>query len=323
MAILPLKKSIKNKPTHNFSQKISHPSSSLIVCSSDFIEFISSLWGLGILLRYYPKPMIVLADKKGEFYINNLYPERDFSCITFPELMLNNDIKNIELVVILTNTLQKDAKAAFKKIPNAVIAGTSTFSDIHVLNCIISVNDLQSYYYLFFSFASQLTGIMEDWDDYTGHFTFITDNGHMPEKKGVICIDISSGIYDTRFKKRHIYGLVNGLQKSFPIEILFIDRDRTYYEKLSHKKFNTKPELLVINDYSQAHELLKSAKLLIAPNTPLMHCMQYTHLPTFCIMTPHERRFLSRSPQNRIHVTQRFSELKIKNILPLIEGFLK
>gem|GEM_PF-1149946 len=323
MAFLSSKTSLKNKPAHNFSQKITQPSSSVIICSSDFIEFLSSLWGLGILIRYYFEPFIILFDKKWEVYIKNLYPERDFTCLTIPELAHNKDIAHAELIVFLTNTLQKDVRSALKKIPDAVIAGTSNFGNIHTLNCIISVNDLQSYYYQFFSFALQLAGVSEDWDDYTAHSHFMLDTSNIPQKFGMICIDISPGVYDTRFTKRHICQLVEGLQKSFPIEILLIDKNEQYYEKLFAKKFKNKPELLVINDYEKAYEHLKAARLLIAPNTSMMHYMQYTDMPTYCVMVLHERRCLSRSSKNRIHVVQRFAELKAKDILPDIKELLQ
>jgi len=323
MSILSSKNSLKNKPAHNFSQKISQPTSTVIVCSSDLVEFISSLWGLGILLQYYAKPIIILPDRQWQEYIKRLYPECDYSVATLTEFMMNKDISSFELIILLTCNLAKDVRSALNKIPNAVIAGTSDFRDIHVLNCIISVNELQSPYYQYFSFATQLTGILEDWESYTEKFKFITDESIIPEKMGMICIDISNGIFDAQFSKKLIYELVNGLQKSFPIEIILIDSDRDYYSKLSDKKFKKKPELLIIDDYCKSVEILKSTRLLIASNTPFVHCMQYTSVPTFCIIASHERRYLSKRSKNHIHIVQRFSGLKAKNILPDIKEILK
>jgi len=322
MSILSRKNTMKEKPAHNFSRKISQPSSVLIICSADFVEFMESLWGLGILLQSYKNPTIVLHKKEWDFFIDHLYPERDFTFIDFAELRVDQNVESIELIVFLTKKIQKEAKSFLKKINNAIIAGISSFADIKLLNCIISVNELQSYYYQFFSFASQLTGISEEWDAYIEKYIFLTNSDDESKEKGIIYIDISSGIQDTRFLKKHIYSLVNALQKNYSYYVVLLDRDTRYYDKLSYKKFDVKPDFQLIENIDQALELLKSCILFISPNTPLLHYMLYTTLSTFSILVPHERRHHCETSKNMIHIVHRFSGLKIKDILPQIKKIL-
>ncbi len=322
MSILSLKNTMKEKPAHNFSRKISQPSSVLIICSADFVEFMESLWGLGILLQSYKNPTIVLHKKEWDFFIDHLYPERDFTFIDFAELRVDQNVELIELIVFLTKKIQKEAKSFLKKINNAIIAGISSFADIKLLNCIISVNELQSYYYQFFSFASQLTGISEEWDAYIEKYIFLTNSDDESKEEGIIYIDISSGIQDTRFLKKHIYSLVNALQKNYSYYVVLLDRDTRYYDKLSYKKFDVKPDFQLIENIDQALELLKSCKLFISPNTPLLHYMLYTTLSTFSILVPHERRHHCETSKNMIHIVHRFSGLKIKDILQQIKKIL-
>jgi len=322
MSILSRKNTMKEKPAHNFSRKISQPSSVLIICSADFVEFMESLWGLGILLQSYKNPTIVLHKKEWDFFIDHLYPERDFTFIDFAELRVDQNVESIELIVFLTKKIQKEAKSFLKKINNAIIAGISSFADIKLLNCIISVNELQSYYYQFFSFASQLTGISEEWDAYIEKYIFLTNSDDESKEKGIIYIDISPGIYGTRFSKKHIYKLVNALQKNYNYDIVLTDRDPRYYDKLSYKKFDVKPDFQLIENIDQALELLKSCILFISPNTPLLHYMLYTTLSTFSILVPHERRHHCETSKNMIHIVHRFAELKIKDILPQIKKIL-
>ncbi|TSA27878.1 hypothetical protein D4R71_01485 [bacterium] len=322
MSILSRKNTMKEKPAHNFSRKISQPSSVLIICSADFVEFMESLWGLGILLQSYKNPTIVLHKKEWDFFIDHLYPERDFTFIDFAELRVDQNVESIELIVFLTKKIQKEAKSFLKKINNAIIAGISSFADIKLLNCIISVNELQSYYYQFFSFASQLTGISEEWDAYIEKYIFLTNSDDESKEKGIIYIDISPGIYGTRFSKKHIYKLVNALQKNYNYDIVLLDRDTRYYDKLSYKKFDVKPDFQLIENIDRALELLKSCILFISPNTPLLHYMLYTTLSTFSILVPHERRHHCETSKNMIHIVHRFSGLKIKDILPQIKKIL-
>ena len=319
MSILSRKNTMKEKPAHNFSRKISQPSSVLIICSADFVEFMESLWGLGILLQSYKNPTIVLHKKEWDFFIDHLYPERDFTFIDFTKLRVDQNVESIELIVFLTKKIQKEAKSFLKKINNAIIAGISSFADIKLLNCIISVNELQSYYYQFFSFASQLTGISEEWDAYIEKYIFLTNSDDESKEKGIIYIDISPGIYGTRFSKKHIYKLVNALQKNYNYDIVLLDRDTRYYDKLSYKKFDVKPDFQLIENIDQALELLKSCILFISPNTPLLHYMLYTTLSTFSILVPHERRHHCETSKNKIHIVHRFAELKTKDILPQIK----
>lgn len=322
MSILPRKNTLKEKPAHNFSRKISQPSSVLIICSAGFVEFMESLYGLGILLQSYKNPIIVLHKKKWDFFIDQLYPDKDFTFIDFAELRAGQDVESIELIVFLTKRIQKEAKPFLKKMSNAVIAGMSSFSDTKLLNCIISANELQSYYYQFFSFASQLTGISKEWNSFIENYIFPINQDKESKEKCVICIDISPGIHGTRFLKKHIYSLTNALQKSYSYDVVLTDHDARYYDKLSYKKFDVKPDFQLIKNLEQALELLKSCKLFISPNTPLLHYMRYTPMSTFSILVPHERRHHCETTKNMMHIVHRFTELKIKDILPQIKKTL-
>jgi len=322
MSILSRKNSMKEKPAHNFSRKISQPSSVMIICSTDFVEFLESLWGLGILLQSYKDTLIVLHKKEWTFFIDQLYPERNFSFIDIAELEAGEDVESIELIVFLTKKTPKDVKSFLKKTPNAVIAGMSSFSDIKLLNCIISVNDLQSYYYQFFSFALQLTGASEKWDAYISNYNFIAARNSEYQEKGLIGVDISPGIYGTRFLKKHIYSLVNALQKDDNYDVVLLDWDARYYDKLLFNKNNVKPDFQLIVSHEQALEVLKSCKLFISPNTHLLHCMRYTPLRTFSILVPHERRHHCETSKNRTHIVHTFAGLNIKKVLPQIRELL-
>ncbi len=319
MSILSRKNTLKEKPAHNFSRKILQPSSVLIICSTDFVEFMESLYGLGILLQSYKNPLVALHKKKWDFFIDQLYPERDFTFIDFAELRTGQNVESIELIVFLTKNIQKKAKPFLKKMSNAVVAGMSSFGDNKLLNCIISVNELQSYNYQFFSFASQLTGISEEWDSYIENNNFLRNSDDESKEKGMIYIDISPGIHGTRFLKKHIYSLTNALQKSYSYDVVLTDRNARYYDKLSYKKFDVKPDFQLIENLEHALELLKFCKLFISPNTPLLHYMRYTPMSTFSILVPHERRHHCETSKNKIHVVHRFAELKIKDILPQIK----
>lgn len=319
MPILSRKNTLKEKPTHNFSRKISQPSSVLIICPADFVEFMESLWGLGILLQSYKNPIIVLHKREWNFFIDQLYPDKDFTSIDFAELRAGKNVGSIELIVFLTKIILKEAKSFLKKINHAVVAGMNSFGDIQLLNCIISVNELQSYYYQFFSFTSQLTGISKEWNSFTENYIFPINQDKESKEKGIIYIDISPGIHGTRFSKKHIYSLVNALQKSYSYDVVLTDRDARYYDKLSYKKFDVKPDFQLIEKLEQALELLKSCKLFISPNTPLLHYMRYTPMSTFSILVTHERRHHFETSKNKIHIVHRFAELKIKDILPQIE----
>ena len=315
MLILPGKYSSKLKPAQNFSQKISQPSSTTIICSANFIEFMESLWGLGILLQSYQNISVVLPHPEWKIFIDALYPDHEFTTI-----QLDNDEHEdhaSELIVFLTNNVQKGIKSYLKKIENAVIAGMSSFSKIKLLNCIISVNELQSYYYQFFSFACQLTGKFQVWTNYISK-TQIHKKDTSEMQPQSIYIDISPGIHGTRFYKNHIFKLVNALQKDASYPIILLDRDTKFYEKLTDKKFDKKPELQIINNTEQIFELLPSCKLFISANTPFWHCLRYTPVRTFSVLTPHERRHHFESERNSIFIECRFSALKIKNILPQI-----
>ena len=322
MSILSRKHTLKEKPAHNFSRKISQPSSVLIVCSADFVEFMESLWGLGILLQLYKNPLIVLHKKKWNFFIDQLYPEKDFTFIDFAELGAVRNFYSNELIVFLTKRVQKNAKSFLKKKQNAVIAGMSSLSDTKLLNCVISVNELQSYYYQFFSFTSQLTGISQEWNYFTENHFFPINQDKESREKGIIYIDISSGIHDTRFLKKQIYSLVNALQKNYNYNVVLTDRDAQYYDKLSYNKFDIKPDFQLIENPEQALELLKSCKLFISPNTRLLHCIRYTPLSTYSILAPHERRHHCETSKKRTHIVHRFAELKIKDLLPQIKEML-
>jgi len=324
MSILSRKHSIKEKekPAHNFSRKILQPSSILIICSADFVEFMESLRGLGILLQFYKNPRIVLHKKKWDSFIDQLYPDKDFTCIDFAGAGADQDVESIELVVFLTKNIQKEAKPFLKKMTNPVMAGMSSFSDSKLLNCIISVNELQSYYHQFFSFACQLTGISKEWNSFTENYIFPINQDKESTDKGIIYIDISSGIHNTRFLKKHIYSLVNALQKHYPYNVVLIDRDARYYDKLSFKKNDIKPDFQLIENPEQALGILRYCKLFISPNTPLLHCMRYTPLSTFSILAHHERRHQYKTSKNLIHIVHRFAELKIKDILPQLKKIL-
>ncbi|MCD6328817.1 MAG: hypothetical protein J7M10_00435 [Candidatus Cloacimonetes bacterium] len=322
MSILSHKNSMKEKPAHNFSQKIAHPSSVMIVCSADFVEFLESLWGLGILLQSYKNTLIVLHKKEWISFVNKLYPDRDFSFIEFSELGAAQDVESLELIIFLTKQIQKDVNSFLKKTHNAVIAGMSSFSDIKVLNCIVSVNELQSYYYQFFSFALQITGTSEKWDVYIRNYNFQATRDTKSSEKGIIYVDISPGIHGTRLLRKHIYSLVNALQKSYKYDVVLLDWDARYYDKLVFNKC-AKPDFQLIVSHEQALEVLKSCELFISPNSTLLHLMRYTPLRTFSILVPHERRHHCETSKNRTHITHTFAGLRIKDILPEIKKLLQ
>ena len=322
MSILSRAHSEKDKPAHNFSRKISQPSSVMIMCSPDFVEFLESLWGLGILLQTYKNTRIVLYKNEWKFFIEQLYPERTFTFLNFTELGAGQEAESLELIVFLTQKIPKEAKTFLKTTQNAVIAGMSSFNDIKLLNCIISVNDLQSYYYQFFSFALQLTGTSEKWDSYIHTYNFQVGRDAESSQKGFISIDISPGIHGTRFLKKHIHPLVAAIQKNYNYDVVLIDWDARYYDKLVFNKCKTKPDFQLIVSHGQALEALKSCALFISPNTHLLHCMRYTPLRTFSILVPHERRHHCETAKNRTHIVHTFAGLKIKQVLPLIKEFL-
>ncbi len=322
MSILSRAHSKKEKPAHNFSQKISEPSSVMIMCSADFVEFLESLWGLGILLQSYKNTRIVIYKNEWKFFIEQLYPERTFTVLDFAELEAEQEIESLELIVFLTRKIPKEAKSYLKLARNAVIAGISSFSDIKLLNCIISVNDLQSFYYQFFSFALQLTGTSEKWDSYISTYNFPMGKDAESPKKGFISIDISPGIHGTRFLKKHVHSLVAAIQNNYNLDVVLIDWDARYYDKLVFNKCKTKPDFQLIVSHEQALEALKSCTLFISPNTHLLHCMRYTPLRTFSILVPHERRHHCETTKNRTHIVHTFTGLKIKNVLPMIKELL-
>jgi len=322
MSILSRAHSKKEKPAHNFSQKISGPSSVMIMCSADFVEFLESLWGLGILLQSYKNTLIVVYKKEWKFFIEQLYPERTFTFLDFSELGAGQEAESLELIVFLTRKIPKEAKSYLKIARNAVIAGMSSFGDIKLLNCIISVNDLQSYYYQFFSFALQLTGTSEKWDAYIHTYNFQGGRDAESPKKGFISIDISPGIHGTRFLKKHVHSLVAAIQKNYNYDVVLIDWDARYYDKLVFNKYKTKPDFQLIVNHDQALDVLKSCTLFISPNTHLLHCMRYTPLRTFSILVPHERRHHCETSKNRTHIVHTFAGLKTKQVLPLIKELL-
>ncbi len=322
MSILSRAHSKKEKPAHNFSQKISEPSSVMIMCSDDFVEFLESLWGLGILLQSYKNTLVVVYKKEWKLFIEQLYPEMDFSFIDFTELGAGQEIESCELIVFLARKIPKETKSYLKLARNAVIAGMSSFSDIKFLNCIISVNDLQSYYYQFFSFALQLAGTSEKWDSYIRRYNFLAAKGIESAGKETVFIDISPGIHGTRFLKKHVHSLVAAIQKNYNYDVVLIDWDARYYDKLVFNKCKTKPDFQLIVSHEQALDVLKSCTLFISPNTHLLHFLRYTHLRTFSILVPHERRHHCETTKNRTHIVHTFTGLRIKNILPQIKELL-
>ena len=322
MTILSRKNSMKEKSAHNFSQKMTHPSSVMIICSVDFVEFLESLWGLGILLQSYKNTLIVLHKSEWKFFIDRLYPERNFTFIDIVKLETGQNVESLELIVFLTKKFPKEVRSFLRKTQNAVIAGMSSFSEMKVLNCIISVNDLQSYYYQFFSFALQLTGTSEKWDPYIRKYNFGAGRSTESPEKGLIFIDISPGIHGTRFLKKHIYTMIKALQKSYRYDVVLLDWDARYYDKLVFNKNNVKPDFQLIVSNEQALEALKSCTLFISPNTHLLHLMRYIPLRTFSILVPHERRHHCDTSKNRTHIVHTFAGLRIKDILPQIKELL-
>ncbi len=322
MSILSRKNSMNKKPAHNFSRKISQPSSVMIISSTDFVEFLESLWGLGILLQSYKNTLIVLHKIEWKYFIEQLYPERDLTFLDIAELGAGQDVESLELIVFLTKQISKDVKPLLKKTQNAVIAGMSSFNDMKVLNCIISVNDLQSYYYQFFSFALQLTGTSEKWDAYIRKYNFDAGKSTESSEKGLVYVDISHGIHGTRFLKKHILSLLKSLEKSYNYDVVLLDWDARYYDKLVFNKNNVKPDFQLIVGYEQALEVLKSCTLFISPNTHLLHVMRYTPLRTFSILVPHERRHHCETSKNRTHIVHTFAGFRIKDILPQIKELL-
>jgi len=198
----------------------------------------------------------------------------------------------------------------------------SSFDDEKLLNCIISVDDSQSYYLQFFSFACQITGSAQDWETYTTSYTYNATKKDSSNKKSIY-IDISPNLHNRRISKKNIYTLVNTLQKDFSCSISLVDSDAQYYKKLKSENFTVKPDLQQIEKYRDIFRISEYCTLYISVNTPYLHCMHYLSNNTFSILTTHERQHHCNFLNNTTYTIDYFSLLKIQTIIHNINNVLE